>query len=239
MFKRPSAPEAADNAARMPTMSRLTRLAALVSLVGASSVGAAMSAQAAHASGGTDTDDSLSNKGAVVTMTSGPLGMLVYIGEGIHPVTCLSASAQFTAPKTGFSATLTPVGSQPVQFNDCYQGGVVPFTITTSGTWKINFKDAPNDDTQKEPNSGDSFTLKIPVDGLTLVDAALPTCIVVLNPDLPSKVNLPYDDKGTLSLADSTLIGGTVSENCVTSASGMSLGSGDTFTFSTPIHDKS
>ena len=49
-------------------LSRTRKLAATVCLLGASSVGGIMLAQAAHAgNGATDTDDSLSNKGAAVT----------------------------------------------------------------------------------------------------------------------------------------------------------------------------
>jgi hypothetical protein len=222
-------------------MSRITRLAAVVSLVGAASVGAAISAQAAHASGGTDTDDSLSNKGTVVTMTnSGPLAFNVWIGVSLTPIHCMSVSARFTVPKTGLTATLTPVGGQPIQFTDCLDASIDPVTITTSGTWKINFKDAPNDETQSEPNTGDSAVLKIPVDGLTLVDSTYPACTVVLNSYGPSKANFPYDDNGTASISGPVGAGSTLSENCANGGvNGLILLTGDTFTLSKPIHDKS
>ena len=103
-------------------LSRTRKVAAVVSLVGAASIGGAIGARAAHAGSAADTDDSLSNKGAVVTMslsdpTSTPLVLNVMSNAfGNFTQTCETFSGQFTVPASGLSTSLTRTGSPPQPF---------------------------------------------------------------------------------------------------------------------------
>ena len=186
----------------MFTLSR--KFAAIACLAGASAVGGVAFAHAAHAgSGATDTDDSLSNKGAVVTTSNvSPLVINVMTNVfGNFTTTCTGVSATFTVPATGLKGVLTNVGGQPIQFSGCTDSLGGNDTVASTGKWTLTLKDVvPESETAKEPNSGDKLVLKAPIDGATLSSSIDPSCVLTLNPVALSKLTMGYNDKGTATI---------------------------------------
>jgi hypothetical protein len=161
---------------------------------------------------------------------------------GNFTATCTTVGATFTVPATGLKTNLTPVGGQPIQFSGCTDSLGGTDSIGSTGTWKITFKDslAANEETQKEPNSGDRAILGAPINGATLSSSIDPSCVLTLDTTATSKIKMGYNDKGTGSIAAGTVPGTvTAGSGC---PSGMTVSetlNADTLTLSTPIHDVS
>ena len=219
------------------------KFAAIACLAGASAVGGVAFAHAAHAGGGaTDTDDSLSNKGAVVTTSNtSPLVINVVTNVfGSFTTTCTGVSATFTVPATGLKGTLTNVGGQPIQFTGCTDSLGGNDTVASTGKWTLTLKDALNDETQKEPNTGDKLVLKAPINGASLSSSIDPSCVLTLNPVAISKLTMGYNDKGKATITAGSSPGNvSAGSGC---PSGMTVSetlNADTLTASIPIHDVS
>jgi hypothetical protein len=112
---------------------------------------------------------------------------------GNFTVTCSSVTASFTIPTTGLTFPLTPVGGQPIQFNNCNDTFGGTDTITTSGTWNVVFKVKP----------GPTYKLKmnIPLSGLSLSRSFDPSCLLTVDTSTTSKLKLSYDDVNTATIA--------------------------------------
>jgi hypothetical protein len=186
----------------------------------------------------------MSNKGKNITGTnSAPLVINISTNVfGNFTSTCNVVSAKFKVPTTGLKTTLIPSGTpaQPIQFSGCSDSLGGTDTIASTGTWHITFKDAANDETQAEPNSGDRAVLKTPLNGATLSSSIDPSCVLTLDTTATSKITMAYDDRGTGTIAAGTVPG------TVTAGSGCPAGmtvsetlNADTLVLSTPIHDVS
>src|ERR1700676_5365950 len=122
----------------------------------------AFSAVGAHASSAAkDADDHYSPAN---TQVSGHSSSTTFTVGGVITVTCTNSDAGGHTPATGLGAfAISPLPT----FND---GGTAPCTdnfggtdtTVTKGAWKLQMKDAAGDETQTEPNSGDTLRVTGP-----------------------------------------------------------------------------
>ena len=78
------------------------------------------------------------------------------------------------------------------------------FAASNSGTWKLVFVDAPNDESQAEPNSGDSLSLSIPAGGAKVTSSLLSSCPVT---NSAATVTAAYDDTNTATFTNQKIPG--------------------------------
>lgn len=157
----------------------------------------------AHASPlAADTDDKYNPGGKLVT---GKNSTSLTFVAGAITVTCTFSTAGGTTPKTGLAPfTMKPLpvfadtGNKPCTDNI---GGMD--TTKTVGAWKIGFVDAPNDESQKEPNTGDKLEIIIPKAGAVVSNSF--GCTITISPNGTTTVKGTYDDKSKFTLSKVTI----------------------------------
>ena len=185
-----------------------------------------------------DTDDHYSPAATQVTGTSHKT--VFTVANGAIIVTCTNSVAGGKTPATGLGAF--PIKPLPV-FNDgtssapCTDNISGTDTTTTSGAWKIGFKDASLDETKSEPNAtGDKLVVTVPIAGAVVHNSF--GCTITVAPTAPFKVTGTYNDAGTFTVNISNLpIKVTGGVACPTSATTSSFQG--TYTFSPVVSDAS
>ena len=118
--------------------------------------------------------------------------------------------------------------------------GISPSKISTSGTWKAAFKDALNDETQAEPNTGDSISIKVPLSGATLSSSVDPSCVLTLDQTAVSKIKVAYNDRGKGTIAAGTVPGAvTAGSGCPSGMTVTETLGATTLTSNVKFHDLS
>ena len=150
----------------------------------------------------TETDDNYIPASTQVTGTSHQTVFSV----GPITVTCTNSVAGGKTPALG----IKPFAIKPLPvFNDgsssapCTDTVGATDTTTTSGAWKIQLKDAPNDETQTEPNSGDKLIVTVPIGGAVVNNSF--GCVITVAPTAAFKVIGTYDDHNTFTVNISNL----------------------------------
>ena len=172
---------------------------ALVATAATAAVGLLTTTALAGARAGGDTDDSVSPANTNVTATnSGNLTVsFTVLGQTIT-VTCTSTTLSLTTPAHGLA-----VNMQPPTVSGCTDNFGGTETVTTSGTWKLVFVDAPNDSSQAEPNTGDHLRLTVPTGGATVKSSLLPCTIS----STQSTVRASYNDKNKAKFTNQKVSG--------------------------------
>ena len=172
----------------------------------AATVAVGLTATTALAAGGAargaaagDTDDSVSPASTNVTATnSGNLTVsFTVLGQTIT-VTCTSTTLSLKTPAHGLSVNLAPP-----TVSGCTDNFGGTETVTTSGPWKLAFVDAPNDESQAEPNTGDHLRLTVPTGGASVKSSLLPCTIT----STLSTVRASYNDKNTAKFTNQKVSG--------------------------------
>lgn len=212
------------------------RIRSLVALVGAASLAGAVSAHAAHASPGASDIDTLSNKGSAVSVgNTAPFSINVNTNlVGSFTVTCATVLAHFKVPTASFVAVIW-TALAPIRVSGCTDslGGTDTITFTRT---RLGFKDAANDASQLEPNSGDHLLLSIPAGGMSLTSSVFPGCTLTVTS--PSKLALAYNDRGTAALPSGQSPGGvSASSGCPAGMTVNETLNSDTLALSIPIYD--
>lgn len=183
--------------------SRKHKLVAVVGMAAAAALtfGAvgAHTASAASAKA-TDSDDHYNPANTVVNGHSSSTVFTV----GPITVTCTNSNAGGKTPAKGLKAfNLSPLptfndGSASAPCTDTVGGSDTTTTNNTNGKWKIGFKDAANDESQTEPNSGDKLVVTVPKAG-AIVNNSL-GCTITVAPNGAFKVTGSYDDVNTFTV---------------------------------------
>jgi hypothetical protein len=226
-------------------LSRTKKLAAICTLTGAAALGFGIQsahASTAHLATSTDTDDTLAPAGQTVTANiSGPFTFNVSTNVfGNFTASCTGVTATFKVPSTGFTTKLIPQpDGQPIDITGCTDSLGGTDTVTSSGTWKIKFVDAANDETSTEPNT-DHIKIAVPLDGASFTSSLDPSCVLTLDATSTSYIKTKYNDKGV-----ATIIGGQ-NPGAVTPGSGCPPGmtvsetlNKATLDLNVPVHDVS
>ena len=183
-----------------------------------------------------DSDDNIApaSKSVTASLKSATNATLkTTIGVINVTVTCTGSSISATTPATG----LGPFGAGSPTFTGCTDSLGGSDTFKPSGSWTIRFRDAANDETAKEPNTGDSLALTIPKDGATVTTSADPGCTITVAPTGSATVSGSYNDVNTLTLK-SAKVPISASSKCLVSGSGTSALSA-TYVLSPGIRDAS
>jgi hypothetical protein len=143
-----------------------------------------------------DTDDSISP--ASTAFTANNSTNIVFKGNvnGFPvTVTCKNSSISGSTPASG----LGPVNINNPTFSGCTDslGGTDTITTnSTNGHWQLTFLDstATGEETQTEPNSGDSLQVTIPKGGATFTSTALPGCVITVTVTVTVIITGTYDD---------------------------------------------
>lgn len=160
---------------------------------------AGLAATTALAAG--DSDDNISPASTSFTASnSGSVTFSVSILGTNVIVTCTSSSISAKTPASGLALTLP----SPPTFSGCTDNHGGTETVTTSGTWKLVFVDAANDESQAEPNSGDSLSLSIPAGGAKVTSSLLPSCPVT---NSAATVTAAYNDTNTATFTNQKIPG--------------------------------
>jgi hypothetical protein len=244
---------------------RTRKLGLLVAVATAAlTIGALGASHVSSAPLAADTDDHYSPanatvKGTALTMLttaqcgghSPPAGTVTCFSiPGTSPVItvfCTRSLAGGKTPATGikpFKISPLPVfddgsGTQPCK--DSLGGTDKSVANSTHGTWTIGLVDAPNDETQTEPNSGDKLTVSVPGGGVILTNSL--GCTITVNPAVGGvfkafKVTGTYDDHSKFTVATTNLPVTTTGGSCPLPASTVSTFSA-IYTFSPGISDGS
>jgi hypothetical protein len=138
-----------------------------------------------------DTDDSISPASTAFTARSSSVTVSATVSGITVTATCTASSISGKTPASG----LTKFTISPPTFQNCTDNVGGTDTVTTSGTWKLKFHDAANDETAEAP--GDKLMLTIPLAGATLTSTAAPGCVITLAPTKAATVSASYDDVST------------------------------------------
>jgi hypothetical protein len=146
-----------------------------------------------------DSDDHFSLAAGTIVKGSLKSGTdMVFAGtiNGV-PITvnCTSFKGSGAVPAKGLKVTISPP-----KITGCHDtlGGTDTITTNkTNGKWSLTEVDAPNDESQTEPNTGDMATLTIPMAGATFVSSVLPVCVLTAAPTAAVAVTGTYDDINT------------------------------------------
>ena len=145
-----------------------------------------------------DTDDHYT---PAATQVTGHSTMTVF-SVGPITVTCTNSVAGGKTPATGlggFAIKPLPVFNDGSSTAPCTDNLGFKDTTTTSGAWKIGFKDASLDETKTEPNAtGDSLIVTVPMAGAVVHNTA--GCTITVAPNGAFKVPGTYNDAGTFSV---------------------------------------
>jgi hypothetical protein len=185
----------------------------------------------------TDTEDNISPASQAVTASLKPAtkaSLKTTIGAITITVTCTKSSLTGTTPAKGLGPF--PVGSP--SFGGCTDTLGGTDTFKPSGSWKLRFVDAPNDETSTEPNSGDRLSLTIPKDGAKVTTSADPGCTVTVAPSAAVTVTGSYNDVKTLKFTSAKVPISIAGASCLVTGSGTSALSA-TYVLSPGIHDAS
>jgi hypothetical protein len=155
-------------------------------------------ASAVFASTG-DTDDHFSLAAGTTVTGSLKTGTdMVFAGtiNGVPiTVTCTSFSGSGKVPAKGLHVTIA--AAKISGCHDTLGGTDTIATNQTNGKWGLTEVDAPNDESQTEPNTGDKGVLTIPKAGATFVSSVLPTCVLTAAPTAAVRVTGTYNDINT------------------------------------------
>ena len=156
----------------------------------------------------TDTDDHLSvPTGTTVTGALKTGTNMVFHGtiNGV-PITvnCKTFSASGKTPAKGITVTL-PAPPTISGCTDTIGGTDTLKTNQTNAKWKLKGVDAPNDENQTEPNTGDKLTLIIPKAGATFTSSVLPGCTLTAAPSASAGVAGKYDDVNTDTVTNASI----------------------------------
>jgi hypothetical protein len=177
-------------------MSHGIRKLAIVTAAAAAAVGLATTA--ALAAG--DNDDHIRPANTTITATnSGNLTVSFSVFGHTITVTCTSTTLTLKTPKSGLAVKM-----KPPAVSGCTDNFGGTETVTTSGTWRLVFVDAPNDSSQKEPNKGDRLRLTVPAGGATIQSSLLPCTIS----SSKSTVSASYNDKNKATFKNQKVSGG-------------------------------
>jgi hypothetical protein len=164
-----------------------------------------------------DSDDSLSPASTSFTASnSGSVTFSVSILGTNVVVTCTSSLLTAKTPTSGLTLTL----ASPPAFSGCTDNHGGTETVTTSGTWKLVFVDAPNDESQAEPNSGGSLSLSTPAGGAKVTSSLLPSCPVTA---AASTVTAAYNDTNTATFTNQKISGSACGISATANFSGKYL----------------
>lgn len=182
-----------------------------------------------------DTDDSISPPNTSFTATATNVVIKIKVNGITVTVTCKSVTISGTTPASGQG----PVNITKLSFTGCTDNAGGTDTVktnNTNGSWQLTFIDsiATGEETQTEPNTGDSMGVTIPKAGATLTSTVLSGCTVIVAPNGPVTTVGSYDDMNTLSFNNSVSIpaqgvGCSVSSITITA----------TFKFTPGLHDVS
>lgn len=180
-----------------------------------------------------DTDDSISpaNTNFTATQTTGAVFSFTVNGFSVT-VTCKNASLSATTPSSG----LGPAPINTPSFGNCTDN--LGFTDTvatnsTNGNWHLTWVDAPNDESQTEPNSGDQQQITIPKAGVMIKLAFPPGCVITFPPAQPAPITGSSDDMNKLTFSNASILAS--GSGCAVSSVAMSV----TFKFTPGFHDGS
>lgn len=176
-------------------MIRISRKLALAASLTAIVVG--LGTGVAFAQG--DTDDNINPPNTHFIATNSTNIVFKAIVNGISiTVTCKTSTITGTTPPSG----LGPIDIS-VTFGNCTAGGssATVTTNSTNGSWLLWFLDstATGEETQTEPNTGDTMQITVPKAGATITSSVFPGCTVIVAPNGSANVIGSYDDVSTLS----------------------------------------
>jgi hypothetical protein len=186
-----------------------------------------------------DTDDSVSPASTLVTTkvkTGTKTTFLAEIGAFTVTQHCTGSSTTGTTPAHGLGMVVAPVS-----FTGCSDSLGGTDTVKTTGTWRVTFVDAPNDETTEPPggaSSGDKLRITVPEKGATVVSSFDPECLITVAPTKAASVTGAYNDINTLTISKAAVPislaaacpGGAKTENATFTA---------TYTVSPGVHDVS
>jgi hypothetical protein len=156
---------------------------------------AAVVAPAVIAAGG-DSDDHVSPPNTTIKGSLKPGTKVIFVGTvATIPVTeqCTASSTSGKTPASGLTTTIT----RPT-FTGCTDSLHGKDTVKTTGTWKLTFIDAANDETAEK--AGDKLKITIPIKGATVTSTAAPGCSITVAPTAAASVTGSYNDVNTLTV---------------------------------------
>lgn len=160
-----------------------------------------------------DTDDNINR--ASTNFTAANTTNIVFRGtvNGV-PVTVTCKSPSSTTPSSSISGTTPASGLGPVNINnpsftnctDSLGGFDTVKTNSVNGFWQVTFIDSTafGEETQTEPNSGDSLQVTIPKAGATFTSSAIPGCTITAAPTVSANIIGAYDDVNGLSFTNAS-----------------------------------
>jgi len=184
----------------------------------------------------TDTDDHLSlPAGTTVTGALKTGTNMVFTGtiNGV-PITvnCKTFSASGKVPAKGITVSL-PAPPTISGCTDSLGGTDTIKTNQTNAKWKLKGIDAPNDENQTEPNTGDKLALTIPKAGATFTSSLVAGCTLTTAPNAAASVTGNYDDVNTDTVTNASIP--VTATGCVATAAKVSA----TVVLSPGFHDVS
>ena len=161
----------------------------------------------------------------IMIRTAKKLALAATVATALIVVTCTSSSISAKTPASGLALTLP----SPPTFSGCTDNHGGTETVTTSGMWKLVFVDAANDESQAEPNSGDSLSLSIPAGGAKVTSSLLSSCPVT---NSAATVTAAYNDTNTATFTSPKIPGSACGISATANFSG-------TYKTSTNVSDSS
>jgi hypothetical protein len=170
---------------------------------------AAVVAPVVIAAGG-DTDDHVSPANTTIKAKLKPGTKSTFVGKVTSITVTEHCTGSTTSGKTP-ARGLGPVPTTPPTFTGCTDSLNGKDTTKVTGTWKLKFVDAANDESQKEPNSGDKLKIIIPMKGATVTSSFDPKCHITAAPTAVASVSGAYNDVNTLKITNAPLPAATSS----------------------------
>jgi len=149
----------------------------------------------------------------IMIRTAKKLALAATVATALIVVTCTSSSISAKTPASGLALTLP----SPPTFSGRTDNHGGTETVTTSGMWKLVFVDAANDESQAEPNSGDSLSLSIPAGGAKVTSSLLSSCPVT---NSAATVTAAYNDTNTATFTSQKIPGSACGNSATANFSG-------------------
>jgi hypothetical protein len=168
-----------------------------VLLVGVGVIAAVITPVVIAATG--DTDDHVSPANTTVKSSLKPGTKTTFVASVAGIAVTQHCTGSTTSGKTP-ARGLGPAPITPPTFTGCKDSLGGTDTVTRTGTWKLKFTDAANDEAGEK--AGDKLKIIIPIGGATVTSSFAPKCHITAAPTAAASVSGAYNDVNTLKITN-------------------------------------